>query len=249
MSGLKLISLNIERSLHLDTVLPLLREEKPDVVCAQELLARDIPVFAELLGPCIVFAPDGLHPADPPETEPVMEGCAIFSKLPTRKKGTTYYVGSQEHALLRESHTIPSDNSLVWAEVVCDDIGFFIATTHFTWTPEGKPTEKQRQDLDSMLSVLATHEDFVLCGDFNMPRGGELFTRLAGLYKDNIPLDYKTSLDIDIHRAGKTQAHELSDKMVDGLFTTPAYAASNVSLVKGVSDHMAIVATLAKRSK
>ena len=32
--------------------------------------------------------------------------------------------------------------------------------------------------------------------------------------------------------------------MVDGLFTTPAYKASDVKLVDGISDHMAIVAKI-----
>lgn len=34
--------------------------------------------------------------------------------------------------------------------------------------------------------------------------------------------------------------------MVDGLFTTSDYKASNVRLVDGVSDHMAIVADIYK---
>ena len=34
--------------------------------------------------------------------------------------------------------------------------------------------------------------------------------------------------------------------MVDGLFTTPKYIASNVKLEPGVSDHMAIVANIEK---
>jgi hypothetical protein len=32
--------------------------------------------------------------------------------------------------------------------------------------------------------------------------------------------------------------------VVDGLFTTPEYKATDVGLVDGVSDHMAIVATI-----
>jgi hypothetical protein len=34
--------------------------------------------------------------------------------------------------------------------------------------------------------------------------------------------------------------------MVDGLFTTSKYNATNVKLVDGVSDHMAIVANIEK---
>ena len=41
-----------------------------------------------------------------------------------------------------------------------------------------------------------------------------------------------------LHRAGPL------DLMVDGLFLSPHYRASNVQLAAGVSDHQAVVATL-----
>ena len=58
--------------------------------------------------------------------------------------------------------------------------------------------------------------------------------------KDNIPAHYTTSLDMNIHKRGYLKLQN----MVDGLFTTPKYIASNVRLVDGVSDHMAIVADI-----
>jgi hypothetical protein len=47
-----------------------------------------------------------------------------------------------------------------------------------------------------------------------------------------------TSLDQNLHRIPGLQF------MVDGLFTTEKVRAENVALCDGVSDHMAIVATL-----
>jgi hypothetical protein len=74
----------------------------------------------------------------------------------------------------------------------------------------------------------------------NAPRGKESFSRLAKKYKDNIPPEYKTSIDQNLHKVKGIQF------MVDGLFTTPSYKASDVKLVDGVSDHMAVVAEITK---
>ena len=89
-----------------------------------------------------------------------------------------------------------------------------------------------------LLACLEPEEEFTLCGDFNAPRGGEIFTALAMRYQDNIPLEYASSIDGNLHRKGPLPY------MVDGLFTTPSYIASDVSLQSGVSDHCAILATV-----
>jgi hypothetical protein len=96
------------------------------------------------------------------------------------------------------------------------------------------------------MQILGTMGEFVLGGDFNAPRGGEMFSVLSSAYTDNIPLQYKTSLDLTLHRAARERGPQLGDKMVDGLFSTPAYSVSDVRLVDGVSDHMAVVATISK---
>ena len=117
-------------------------------------------------------------------------------------------------------------------------------TTNFTWSEHGQPDRYQRQDVRALLDTVLPLGDIVLCGDFNAPRGGEIFSFLAERLKDNIPRRYKTSLDIALHRAGKERPEELADKMVDGFFTSHGYRASGVRLERGVSDHCAIVGTV-----
>jgi endonuclease/exonuclease/phosphatase family metal-dependent hydrolase len=95
------------------------------------------------------------------------------------------------------------------------------------------------------MACLQSEKDFALCGDFNAPRGGEIFTTLASHYTDNIPSKYETSIHVALHRAGSVDGARLAHLMVDGLFTTSGYAASDVRLEFGVSDHAAIVATIA----
>jgi hypothetical protein len=251
MVSLKLVCINIERSKHLDLVLPFLEREQPDVVSIQELLERDIPRFESIAGPCHAYCVNCLHPGDPPERGPFPEGNGIFSRLIPQTSIAEVYGGSETEIPLQKisSSGDPLNAprlSLVSACVEEEGSLFTFATTHFTWSPQGEATETQRTDMRALLHELEALGEFVLCGDFNAPRGGEIFDMLASRYKDNIPPEYKTSIDLGLHRAGKARPQEMADKMVDGLFSTPGYTCSNVRLVDGVSDHMAIVATISK---
>ena len=118
---------------------------------------------------------------------------------------------------------------------------FSISTTHFTWTPDGDANEYQRKDLENLMKILDGYKSFVLAGDFNAPRGREIFSAIAAKYKDNIPLEYVSSIDSNLHRAPGLKL------MVDGLFSTPDYKVEDAELVCGVSDHCAIVAKISKK--
>ena len=243
---LKLISLNIERGKHLDLVENFLSSRIPDLVCMQELMGEHVERFSEALGGAqYVFEPAGRMPEEAPA---VTIGIGIFSRLPIQKSAALYYAGVPGD--LRDSYlgNIASYNNhnrmVLSVEVEKSGRKYRVGTTHFRWTPDGSANNLQREDMQALLKVLAPMEEFVLCGDFNAPRGGEIFGMLASKYKDNIPPHYKTSLDISLHRAGKTKPEELADKMVDGLFSTPAYLVSDVELVPGVSDHCAVVSSV-----
>lgn len=241
--ALKLVSINIERSKHLEKVLPFIEREQPDVLCVQELMKRDVPAFIQRVGAC-AYAPMSFHPAD---NNPGIMGVALFSRCPMVSEAR-YYWGTGATDTVFDISTVASKHAtesyaLLLSTITADDI-YRVATTHFTWTPNGAADDFQRADLQSLFGA-AKGEEFVLCGDFNAPRThqgvpGEIFSALAARYKDNIPLEYTTSIDKDLHRAGDLQL------MVDGLFTTPSYIAKDVRLVNGVSDHMAIVATIEK---
>ena len=88
-----------------------------------------------------------------------------------------------------------------------------------------------------MLSLLNL-SDVVFCGDFNAPRGRETWLIIASKLKDNIPQDITTTIDGHLHRAGDLQI------VVDGLFTSKNYKASDVRVISGISDHCAIVANI-----
>ncbi|MEK7106816.1 MAG: endonuclease/exonuclease/phosphatase family protein [Patescibacteria group bacterium] len=242
-ASIKLISLNIERAKHLGTTLSFLDKEKPEIVCVQEILENDTARFASILGEAeYVFAPLLRHMEE--QGNPIV-GEAIFSCLRVVRKEVQYYVGNAndipKHRPSEEignGHTM--NCALVTLAVEKDGSLFNIGTTHFTWSPNGETTSEQRIHLKKLLGTLGTHNEIVFTGDFNAPRGGEIFSMLADKYKDNVPAHYTASIDGNFHRAGHLNF------MVDGLFSTPAYKVSDAKMVSGLSDHCALVATVSK---
>lgn len=234
---LKLISINIENEKHIERVLDFIHREKPDVLCLQELLKRDVPVFEKALDAHGIFAPMGVLPVVGSQE---IIGVGIISSLPLTDVRSRYYAKyGEEPRLWTDEAADPTDRVLLSAEIVANGIPYAVATTHFTWTPDGEATDRQRRDLSALLDVLSRYDEILFCGDMNAPRGQETFDAIARQYQDHIPKQHLTSLDPELHRT-KGEKH----LMVDGLFSTPPYATVDVRLQSGISDHMAIVATI-----
>ncbi len=244
---IKLVSINIERDLHLDVVKDFLLREMPDVVCVQELFEKDIKFFEEFLGFESCFMPMAYHRSGRESMEGeelFVTGVGIFAK---ELSSTTFdYIfdarsGDElpkwKNSFSEEVRDIVS-TVLVGATVTVNSSEYNILTTHFTRTPNGDTTPYQMEDIRVLMDILNKKNEFILCGDFNAPRQFKAFQTIAGKYKDNIPEIYTTSIDSSIHRLN------LPDRMVDGLFTTGGYVCSNVRLQDGVSDHMAIVTNI-----
>ncbi len=260
---MKLVSLNININKFYDLVFPFLKKENPDVFCLQELLEEDVEKFKNDFNYQGVFIPTVYlnHPFQG-GIQNKRFGVGIFAKE-ILNSDSYYYAGSYEHIKLpfeeyfkqthvRENGLLDEDRGLLFADVKINDAVYKIATTHFMkatspQTPltgkyeEIDSTQEQLDALDLMCGKLDSLDGFIFCGDLNSPRGNKAFTILASKYKDNIPVHYKTSIDSNLHIKKLTEP-----LMVDGLFTTPSYIASEVKLVDGVSDHMAIVANIDK---
>jgi len=243
---MKLISLNIERNLHTETVLSFLKKEKPDVVCLQEILEEEFVFYKNELNLDGIFqAENYVRGPKYPALLGKKDGVAIFSKNIV-DSGTVFYYREEENTLRTFNKHMSDEKdkrnyALVWISTK-DDSGklYKFITAHLPVTKDGATTPFQLKVLDSFLVQTEKLGDFVLCGDTNAPRGQEAFSRLAEKYKDNIPKEYKTSIDQNLHRDKGIQC------MVDVLFTTPSYKASNVKLVDGLSDHMAVVADISQ---
>ena len=248
MAAIKLVSLNVEKSRHIDRGQSFLREVQPDVFCVQELYESAIPqIAATLSGAEYLYEPMTKRMREEP---PEIQGIAIFSRLAIQKHDIRYYKGTRDavpDSIQSDPSTYGNTNRVV---ITCDvekgGMMYRIATNHFAWTPDGKPDDVQREEIHLLLDILRDLDEFVLAGDFNAPRGGEIFGMLAARYRDNVPLRYKTSLDLSLHRAGKSRPQELLNKMVDGIFSTPRYDVRDVELLSGISDHCAIVANVSR---
>jgi len=244
---IKLVSVNIEMDKHLDRVHAFLEREKPDVICLQEVFEPDLTEFGKNLGMEVVFGQMNLMGRGNQMEAPYIPfGIGMLSSLPMGDVQRSYYQGDKESA---KKYVFNGDaredcHLFLHAHIQKGNTNFTIGTTHFVWTPDGQTSELQRQDLKKLLAILENIPEMVFGGDFNAPRGGEIFDTIAKHYKDNIPQQYTTSIDANLHRLGdKLRGAPL---MVDGLFTTPHYKAQNVRLESGVSDHCALTAEISR---
>lgn len=238
MSFLKFFQLNIEGDNHYHRILPFLEAAQPEVLCFQEFFEVDIPVFQKQY-PHVLFAPLAIINE---RTRERLEGkgklgVVIFSKLPFLSTQKNYYVGSEEKLNIYVSGNPNLFNrAIISVEILKENKLFQVATTHFTWTPEGSVTDEQRQHLKELLKIIDEIKPLILCGDFNAPRGKEIFDTLATHLKDNVPPELKTSIDQNLHRIQGIQL------MVDGFFTSPEFKVSRIRMVDGVSDHQGLLA-------
>lgn len=245
VSPLKLVSLNIEGHRHLEErVIPFLQAEQPDVISLQEVFLSDVSRLVKALDMDSFYVPMAEIATQTVHHEPLGRwGVAQFTRLPVISHGFAYYQGDLQHLPTFHPDEPNSMNRVVsWVEVQQGDQRFTCATTHFTWSTAGEATEEQRQSLVALEQVLDRYlPEVVLSGDFNAPRGRATFDRLAERYRDNIPPQYQTSIDPDLHKAGALQL------MVDGLFTSPQFQVREARLQTGLSDHQGIVASITRR--
>lgn len=239
MIRLRIASINIERSQHLHRVEAFLKTYKPDVLCLQELMERDVPFFEDLMGNKLHYTPMCLHPHEDMNSQ----GIGIVAWGALKDVAVTYYHGSIENGLTSESGygTNTAPNALIAGTYQ----GFRIATTHLNVTHDGISTPSQLASAAKLIQAAQTeaeaHGGLLMCGDFNAPRGRATFSLINEAFEDGVPLEYNTSIDGSLHRVG-----HLPDRMVDGLFHTPSYKLKDAKLHSGISDHCALTCTLSK---
>lgn len=234
-----LFSLNVEGSRHLDKWLPFVRSLSPDVLCLQEVLRKDLPrIRRELSVDCEFVAQQRLtgdladHLGSPGEL-----GIALLSPHRLAKIEVNYYRKRSER-LIPSTSAEDAHRALLSAEIATRSGPIRVGNIHFTWSKQGINTLEQAQDLDELLQFTARYPNFVFAGDFNIPRGTPLFSRIAEAYCSWIPEHYDSSLDENLFRGKDIRL------VVDHLFSTPSVEATNVSYCNGLSDHKAILAQI-----
>ncbi len=232
---LRLAQLNIEGSKHLDVVIPFLKTQEVEVWCVQELFQRDVERFEKEFGMTCVFAPMSAQDGD-------VRGVAVMSTHPIHPHSDERYGGALDGPMpvSYERGTIESKYNtqrftLLMCDIEKDGQVLRVGTTHFPVTKHAEVTDFQRTDMRALIALLQDKGEFVLCGDLNTPRGGEIFSMLSERYIDNIPPEYTSTLDPVLHRAGPLEY------VVDGYFSTLGLSVKNVTRYSGVSDHCALI--------
>lgn len=246
-----LAQVNIEGDNHVSRVISLIREKEYDTVCMQEVFEADVKRIEEETGMHMYFAPAIVIPRDYPALRMSgrgLMGVGIMTRnMPTRTETIVYAKppGTDHSIPVWDGQMHGGDNAYRVAAIVEVSLGdsvYKIVTTHFTWSAGGRATAVQHAHMDRLLATLAPEEELVLCGDFNAPRGGELWSRLASHFTDNMPPHIHTTIDPTLHKA--SQEGITLELVVDGIFTTPRYTAKSVTAISGISDHLLIEAEI-----
>jgi endonuclease/exonuclease/phosphatase family metal-dependent hydrolase len=165
-------------------------------------------------------------------------GIAVLSKLPVKQQFVTSYADDPTLRVFRQ----PNDprRVVIVTELEHRHQAYRIATTHFTWSPDGHITDEKREDFARLKQVMSRYPDYVLCGDFNAPRGREMFAKFTNELSliDHLPATIKTTLDNRYHYAGHLEL------VVDTIFSTPEYKATEIKVLDGLSDHKGILANI-----
>jgi len=231
--SLSFLTLNIERRNHLHLVKAFLQDHSPDVICFQEIFkdtVEELKTEFEMKGVFSQRAALRHHAGE--------EGVAILSKFPIKHSAEyDYEAFSEQIPGLEETHLRRPISKLLLAEIEKDGQIFCIATTHFTWSRDGLVTEEQAVNMRRLLAVTRNFPKLILAGDFNTPRGKELYTLLSEHFTDNIPSHVQTTIDGKRHRAGHLPF------VVDGVFSR-GYTVSEVVVRSGLSDHCGVTAVI-----
>ncbi|MFT4307947.1 MAG: endonuclease/exonuclease/phosphatase family protein [Candidatus Woesearchaeota archaeon] len=222
---MRIVSVNIEGSRHLDRVSELLDELDPDVVCMMELFERDRSILTERFEHTL-FATGVLQAQDDHPIGGV--GLGFASKEPFEPFSFKYSGPDAPGEYVKFDESV-QQHWLIGGVVR----GVAIATTHMMVTRDATIVAQQFVDCERIIRFLERYERVVFCGDLNTHRGGIIFERFASAFTDTIPAEVTTTLDQTLHRSAPIHL------VVDGAFTRGIEARTTLRF--GVSDHAALV--------
>lgn len=241
--SLKLVSLNIEGQKHLPSVRAFLGREAANVVCLMEVSKEDVAKLANPSYPYYEFAQNDVIGNIQGHEGAAPIGVAILSRYEL-KRVERYYPGRPIRTAVVPRGSGTHAPIVLLGEVEVGQQRYKIGAVHYTWTPSASISDEQRRDVEKLIETMGSKE-VLLCGDFNIQRGNEMYQQLKSKWRDNIPAEIETTLDPVLHYANKTEEGKLK-LVVDYVWSSPKYRVENVRVVPGVSDHCAVVAAVEK---
>ncbi len=235
--SLKLITLNIEGSKHLNKVIPFLKKEKADIICLQEVFKVDFKLIKKELNIDGSFFPMSNRITannNYGQTKGIW-GICILSNL-KNNINKFYYVGKGTTPLFTDDWS--DDRVLAYGTFEKNKQKYTVGTTHFCFTPDGQADDVQRIAYRKLIKFVTNFDDFILCGDLNAPKGREIYTKFTTYLKDNLPKNIKSTIDPKLH---KVKGLKL---VVDTILSTPNYVVEKIKLKAEVSDHKALICAI-----
>lgn len=230
--SMTVVSLNIEHDKHLNKIIPVVNDIRPDVCCFQEVLLSNVPKLSSDLDlPYSYYLPfaNGSKTKSWNIAPDDQWGTLFLSQVAFQDKGFYCYAG--DAATIPEINGNPNSvrRAIAWIKIS----KFTLLQTHFTWTPVhfGDVTPEQSTDFAKLLAGLDKFPSGVLCGDLNSPRGKGIWSQLADRFTDYTPPEIVTTIDPKLHRAGDLKI------VVDCVFGWGNHVVTDIKLLIGVSDH------------
>lgn len=261
MPSIKVVTLNIGRGFPkcgIEKAFEFLSNDEWDIACIQDMWETDTEDLMELFPTAQIFAPMAKHPRG---CTMVPVGIGIFSRnLPLKSTSVYAYVGNVSPVLDLNGVEVDAFNNAypkdlkrvretesrlaVFVEVRVGNLFYFkVGTTHGTWVPKGITDDQQRESMSRLAGIMRSQEyGFVMAGDFNAPREGEIYKTLISEANvaDCVPRHITNSID------WKVRGKEGPDILVDYFFARAPYLVTDVEAHFGISDHAALSATVSR---
>ena len=237
LMAVSVVTLNIEGDKHFSRFIPVLQQLQPEVFCVQEVFEVDLPRIRTALGipeeNCLFLPMTNMASENKYNISPRGPwGVALLTTLQHSGAQKKYYKGSGTTPLFTTPNSV--DRGLLCTKVSKGTDSLLICTTHFTWTGDGQSSPEQQRDFVALKETVAEFPSHVLCGDFNSPRGGEIFSLFTTIYQDGLPARVTTTIDGSLHYAGNLEL------AVDTAFYQQPLQVEVHQILEGVSDHKGI---------
>ncbi len=236
MSSIRFLQLNIEGNKHVERISKFLQMHEFDVIMLEEAPSDVVEQIARTFGyPYTVFTFFSHYDFIGQDA-----GVSILSKYPFVESGSVPIIDSDEAYEMMTKHKPGYKFALTYALVDVPDMGHVrICATHLpVYYPGHETSEFQIKASHKLHEILESYNQFLLCGDFNAPRGYQVFDSFAVKYKDNIPKEILSTIDPTLHRVPDLQY------VIDVAFITPRYHVRDVIIHEGLSDHKGVSGVL-----
>ncbi len=212
------------------------------VITLQELEEHDATAISSALGLKIITAP--MHHRNTRHPNRLCIGIMTnMEVVDVREKAYGTFNKAKREDWIEVG--MPLSAVLLCVDIACGQKIMSIGTTHFTWTARPIADKEQFDAVTALTRLIEEWKIQVLACDLNSPRKlengmpGKIWSRMTKYFYDGIHPDIETTLD-PIHAA----SHAGVNLVVDGVFFTPNIDVYDVRLHGGVSDHLAITATV-----